>query len=72
MLIRSGYGPANEEWAIPNTPETRFRIGSVTKTFTAAAILQVAEAGAIDLHGEISRWLDDLPHPGGGSRSISF
>lgn len=61
VLLRSGYGLANEEWRLPNTPTTRFRIGSVTKTFTAAAILRLAEAGALDLSGKIGSWLEDLP-----------
>jgi len=61
VLLRTGYGLANEEWGIPNTPTTRFRIGSVSKTFTAAAILRLVEAGAIDLSGNIGIWLGDLP-----------
>ena len=60
-LLRSAYGFANEEWRLPNTPTTKFRIGSVTKTFTAAAILRLAETGAIRLDGQIGAWLDDLP-----------
>jgi CubicO group peptidase (beta-lactamase class C family) len=61
VLLRSGYGLANEEWRITNTPTTRFRIGSVTKTFTAAAVLRLAEAGALDLSAPIGTWLADLP-----------
>jgi CubicO group peptidase (beta-lactamase class C family) len=61
VLVRKGYGLANEEWALPNTATTKFRIGSVTKTFTAAAILRLVEAGAIDLSANIGAWLGDLP-----------
>jgi len=61
VLLQGGFGLANEEWAVPNTPTTRFRIGSLTKTFTAAAILRLVEAGVIDLSTNIGTWLGDLP-----------
>ncbi len=61
VLLRAAYGLANEEWGIPNSPTTRFRIGSLTKTFTAAAILRLAESGAIPLDGRIGDWVPDLP-----------
>jgi len=48
-VFRKGYGMANSEWDIPNTPETKFRLGSITKQFTAAAIPQLAEAGQPNL-----------------------
>jgi CubicO group peptidase (beta-lactamase class C family) len=56
-LLRSGYGLANEEWGIPNTPTTKFRIGSVTKMFTAAAVLHLS----VDRSAGIGEFLDDLP-----------
>lgn len=61
VFLRSGYGLANEEWQIPNTVTTKFRIGSVTKEFTAAAILRLVETGAIDLSSQIGQWIEDLP-----------
>ena len=60
VLLREGYGFANEEWTIPNSPLTKFRIGSITKMFTAAAVLRLAEAGAINLHSEIGKSVEDL------------
>src|SRR5258708_39450198 len=42
-LFRKGYLLANREWNIPNAPDTKFPLGSITKQFTATAILQVAE-----------------------------
>jgi D-alanyl-D-alanine carboxypeptidase len=60
-LLRSGYGLANEEWRLPNSPTTKFRIGSVTKTFTATAILRLVEAGTLDLNDNIGAWIGDLP-----------
>jgi hypothetical protein len=43
VLVQNSYGAAVEEWQIPNSPETRFEIASVSKQFTAAAILQLAD-----------------------------
>jgi len=37
ILFEKGYGLANAEWNIPNTPQTKFRLGSITKQFTATA-----------------------------------
>ena len=43
-LIDQGYGSADLEWNIPNSPSTKFRLGSITKQFTAAGILLLAGA----------------------------
>ena len=60
-LFRKSFGLADREWDIPNTPDTRFRIGSVTKQFTAAAILQLAERGKLKLDDPISEYYSDAP-----------
>lgn len=60
-LFRRAYGLANREWDIANTPETRFRIGSVTKQFTAAAILRLVDEGRLGLDDPASRHVPDLP-----------
>lgn len=60
-LFRHAYGMADREWAIPNTPDTVFRIGSITKQFTAAAILKLAEAGSLSLDDPAIRYLPELP-----------
>lgn len=57
VLVKKGYGMANFELNVPNTSSTKFRIGSVTKQFTAALILKLYEAGKIDLDSKISRYL---------------
>src|SRR5207302_2508716 len=49
MLFNGAYGLADREKKIPNTLETRFRIGSMNKMFTAVAVLQLVEAGKIKL-----------------------
>ena len=42
-VLSKGYGWANAEWQIPNTPATKFRLGSITKQFTAAVVLRLQE-----------------------------
>ena len=55
-IFRKAYGFANREWSIPNTLETKFRIASVTKQFTAAAILQLREQGNLVLADPVSKY----------------
>jgi CubicO group peptidase (beta-lactamase class C family) len=59
IIYEKGFGMANMEWAIPNQPDTKFRIGSVTKQFTAALILQLVEEGKVKLDGKLSDYLPD-------------
>ena len=61
IVYENGFGLADRSWEIPNAPEARYRIGSVTKQFTAALILQLAEAGEIRLDAPISRYLPGYP-----------
>ncbi len=61
VLLAEGYGTANLEHNAPNTPKTAFRIGSVSKQFTAAAILKLREQGLLDLDAPISTCLPDYP-----------
>ncbi|MEZ4708085.1 MAG: serine hydrolase domain-containing protein [Caldilineaceae bacterium] len=48
-LLRAAYGYANRAWQIPNRMDTRFRIASISKMFTAVAVLQLIEAGQLTL-----------------------
>ncbi|MEK6281397.1 MAG: serine hydrolase [Acidobacteriota bacterium] len=57
VIYKKGLGLANMEWNVPNTPETRFRLGSITKQFTAALILQLVDQGKVKLDGKISDYL---------------
>src|SRR5688572_21914296 len=59
VTYKNAFGMANMEWGIPNTPETKFRLGSITKQFTAAVTLQLVEQGKIKLDGKISDYLPD-------------
>ena len=60
-IFRKAYGAANREWAIPNTVDTRYRIGSITKPFTATAVLQLADENRLGLDDPIEKYLPDLP-----------
>jgi CubicO group peptidase (beta-lactamase class C family) len=62
-ILRKGYGLANMEWNIPNTADTKFRLGSITKQFTATLVLQMVEQGKIDLNAPLGRYLPDYPKP---------
>jgi CubicO group peptidase (beta-lactamase class C family) len=57
VIYQKGFGMANIEWNIPNKPDTKFRLGSVTKQFTAMLILQLVAEGQIDLEGRLADYL---------------
>ena len=57
VILKKGYGMANMEWDIPNQPDTKFRIGSVTKQFTAALIMKLVEEGKINLDAKMTEYL---------------
>ena len=60
-IFTQGYGMASLEHQVPNTPQTKFRIGSITKQFTAAAILQLQDRGQLDVQAPVSTYLPDYP-----------
>jgi CubicO group peptidase (beta-lactamase class C family) len=60
-VFNQAYGAANREWQIPNSVDTRYRIGSITKQFTAAAILRMADEKKLELDDPIKKYLPDLP-----------
>lgn len=63
-----GYGFANVEDGIPVGVESLFNIASVTKLFTGAALVSLAEAGALDLDDSLLDWIPEFPNPEQGSR----
>lgn len=60
-LVKQGYGFANLEQRIPTTPVTNYRLASVTKQFTAAAILLLMEEGGLQLDDPLRTWFPALP-----------
>lgn len=62
VLFRHSYGMANYELRVQNSPETRFHIASVSKAFTAAAILQLQEQGRLSVADPLSRFVPDFPN----------
>lgn len=58
IVVEKAYGLANRDWGIPNAPDTRFRIGSLSKQFTAALVMRLVDEGRLDLD---ARLIDVLP-----------
>ncbi|WP_303282129.1 serine hydrolase [Flavivirga amylovorans] len=61
VIYKKGFGMANMEWDIPNQTNTKHRLGSITKQFTAMLILQLAADGKLDLQAPITKYLPDYP-----------
>jgi CubicO group peptidase (beta-lactamase class C family) len=57
VIVRKGYGLANMEWQIPNGPDTKFRLGSITKQFTSMVIMQLVGEGKVNLDEKITYYL---------------
>src|SRR5688572_10931976 len=65
LVFKKGYGLANMEWNIPNEPDHKFRLASLTKQFTAMLIMQLVEQGKLRLDGKITDYLADYPKAAG-------
>ena len=61
ILFAEGIGMADDANGIPNTPETRFRLGSVTKQFTAMAVLMLASQGLLKTTDPVCDYVDTCP-----------
>jgi CubicO group peptidase (beta-lactamase class C family) len=61
LLFAKGYGMANLEWSVPNTPHTKFSIGSNSKQFTAVAILLLEERGKLRVTDSIKSYWPETP-----------
>ena len=61
ILLRKAYGLADVELGVPLKPEHIFRLGSVTKQFTAAAIMMLADEGKLSLKDDIHKYVPDMP-----------
>jgi len=60
-ILREGFGYANRELEVKAKPETVFRLGSITKQFTSASIMQLAEQGKLSIDDPISKYYDKAP-----------
>jgi CubicO group peptidase (beta-lactamase class C family) len=65
VIYRKGVGLADMEWNVPNQPDTKFRLGSITKQFTSMLIMQLVEQGKLKLDVPISAYLPDYPKKNG-------
>jgi len=61
VLLRKGYGMANYELDVPNTPQAKFHIASISKMFTAAAIMLLEERGLLRVSDPLTRYIPDYP-----------
>jgi CubicO group peptidase (beta-lactamase class C family) len=61
VLISQGYGLADRENDVPNTPQTKFAIGSLTKAFTSMAIMILQERGQLTVQDPICNYIADCP-----------
>jgi len=61
VLLKKAYGMADYEWNIKNTIDTKFQLASVTKQFTATAILQLVEKNKLSLDDKLSQFFPDYP-----------
>ena len=64
IVYTHAYGIANLETKTPATPQMRYSIGSISKQFTAAALLMLAEEGKLSLDDKVVRWLPELTRAG--------
>ncbi len=62
VVFSEGFGKANLEWRMPMTPTSICRIGSVSKQFTAAALLLLVQDGKLGLDDKLSRFFPDFPN----------
>ena len=61
VVFSKGYGSADLEWNVPNAPNAKFRLGSVTKQFTAASILLLEERGKLSVQDPVKKYVLNAP-----------
>ncbi|QOY89732.1 serine hydrolase [Paludibaculum fermentans] len=61
IVLSKGYGMANFEWSEPVTPDTKFRLGSITKQFTAMAVLLLSDQGKLKLDDPVCNYVAPCP-----------
>jgi CubicO group peptidase (beta-lactamase class C family) len=70
VIFKKGYGSANLEWNIPNAADTKFRIGSITKQFTAVMILQLEQEGKLNINAKVTDYLPWYRKDTGGKITV--
>ena len=70
VIFKKGYGPANMEWEVANEADTKFRLGSITKQFTATLVMQLVEQGKLRLDAKLTDYLPDYRKETGGRITI--
>lgn len=70
VIYKKGFGYANMDWKIPNKTNTKFRIASMTKQFTAMLVMQLTEEGKIELDGKIIDYLPEYRKDNGSKITI--
>jgi CubicO group peptidase (beta-lactamase class C family) len=70
FVFRKGYGMANLDYAVPNSPSMVYYVGSVSKQFTAAAIALLAQEGRISLDDPVRRYITELPDYGAPAMTV--
>jgi CubicO group peptidase (beta-lactamase class C family) len=61
LVYKRGFGMANLDYDVPNTPSTRFNLASVSKPFTAFSIALLAQQGKLSLDDDIRKYVPELP-----------
>ena len=61
IVFRKGYGSANLEYGIPNSPSTIFHVASVSKQFTVFSVLLLAEQGKLSLDDDVRKYIPEVP-----------
>ena len=61
VLLDRGYGYADVEWKVPDSPKAKFRLGSITKQFTAASIMLLQERGKLKVTDPVKKYMPDAP-----------
>ncbi|MCB1023340.1 MAG: beta-lactamase family protein, partial [Acidobacteria bacterium] len=71
IIYKGAVGLADRRWKIPNSVDTKFRIGSVTKQFTTLLMMQLVESGKIDLDKTLDNYLPNFPKQFGEKITVS-
>jgi CubicO group peptidase (beta-lactamase class C family) len=62
IILEKGYGMASYEYSVPNKPDTKFHLGSITKQFTSMAVMQLSEKGLLVVKDPLSKYIPDYPN----------